>query len=116
MVNKIKKKSNKTYSSKQIEAVIKMKEAFPNTSIRDLAKMSGTSKSVVGRWIKNSDVSIQKAEKREVGKTIKGKNKKGESKKAIFNRMMNKIIKESKGSQYKLRVKNNQTGGWDVIS
>lgn len=53
-------KKKKVYTSDQVETVKQMKRNFPKLSIRNMAKITGIPKSVVGRWTKEPQVWKEK--------------------------------------------------------
>jgi len=99
----------RVYSSTQIEAVVQMKRAFPEMSVRALGKLASIPKSVIGRWIKEPDFSIQKTQIKEIKKTVSKVDK------VKLAKLEAKLEKPNSINQGRLRIRH-ADGSFDVIS
>lgn len=103
----------KQYTSQNVEDVLASRRL--GFSIREISKKTKIPKSVIGRWIKEPDKSIQKSQIREIRGKLTPKAKKH------IDKFLKKVVNKPKGKQASLRVKAQkidgiETGGYEVIS
>ena len=105
---------NRQYTTRQVDAIVNMKKAFPELSIRKIAKTVNIPKSVVGRWLKEPKVWKDKYRFNIPKDTILI-----DKRQVALNRFKKKVAKAKKvdKDKYKgLRIHYADDGEWEAYS
>ena len=102
------KTKRKIYKSEFIATVVNLKKLQPDLSNKKISKALGVSESTLKRWFKKPNITIQKAQIKEVKRSV------NKIDKAKLAKLEKKLLTPT-GTQYRLRVVN-KDGSFSVIS